>query len=237
MDAIPHGRDLTGCVMTAETIAKGLGGRKTGSGWMARCLVHDDSDPSLSIQDADDGKILVRCHAGCNQGRVIAALRARGLWEDTGRRQGRFIRPQQRRVGKDNPDRDDAKRTQAALRLWQASVPASSTLVEIYLQSRGLHIQQPPSIRFHAGLRHPTGGIWPAMVALVTRGMDDATLAVHRTFLARDGAGKAPIVPAKMMLGPCRGGAVRLGTLGDVLMVGEGIETCLAASQASGITA
>ena len=36
-----------------------------------------------------------------------------------------------------------------------------------------------------------------------------------------------------MMLGPCRGGAVRLGQPGDVLMVGEGIETCLAAMQAT----
>jgi putative DNA primase/helicase len=37
-----------------------------------------------------------------------------------------------------------------------------------------------------------------------------------------------------MMLGPCRGGAVRLADPGDVLMVGEGIETCLAAMLASG---
>ena len=37
-----------------------------------------------------------------------------------------------------------------------------------------------------------------------------------------------------MMLGPCRGGAVRLAAPGDVLMVGEGIETCLAAMQATG---
>ncbi len=36
------------------------------------------------------------------------------------------------------------------------------------------------------------------------------------------------------MLGPCHGGAVRLGTPGDVLMVGEGIETCFAAMQATG---
>jgi len=36
------------------------------------------------------------------------------------------------------------------------------------------------------------------------------------------------------MLGPCRGGAVRLAPLADVLMVGEGIETCLAAMQATG---
>ena len=72
------------------------------------------------------------------------------------------------------------------------------------------------------------------MVALVTRGEDDTPLAIHRTFLARDGAGKAPVDPQKMMLGPCRGGAVRLAAPGDVLMVGEGIETCLAAMQATG---
>jgi hypothetical protein len=72
------------------------------------------------------------------------------------------------------------------------------------------------------------------MVALVTRGSDDAPLAIHRTFLARDGGSKAPVNPNKMMLGPCRGGAVRLATVRDVLMVGEGIETSLAAMKATG---
>ena len=72
------------------------------------------------------------------------------------------------------------------------------------------------------------------MVALVTHGTTGSPIAIHRTFLARDGGGKAPVDPQKMMLGPCRGGAVRLGEPGDVLMVGEGIETCLAAMQATG---
>ena len=52
--------------MKAETIAKALGGRKIGQGWTARCPAHDDRDPSLSIRDAG-GKVLVRCHAGCDQ--------------------------------------------------------------------------------------------------------------------------------------------------------------------------
>src|SRR5439155_20862646 len=103
-----------------------------------------------------------------------------------------------------------------------------------YLVSRGLSLTPPPTLRFHAGLKHPSGGTWPAMVALVTRGADDVPLAIHRTFLARDGGGKGPVDPQKMMLGPCRGGAVRLATPGDVLMVGEGIETCLAAMRATG---
>jgi hypothetical protein len=107
-------------------------------------------------------------------------------------------------------------------------------LVATYLASRGLRLPAPLTLRFHAGLKHPTGGVWPAMVARVSHGEDDTPVAVHRTFLARKGGGKAPVDPPKMMLGPCRGGAVRLGAPGDLLMVGEGIETCLSAMQATG---
>ena len=55
---------------------------------MARCPAHDDREPSLSISAGKDGKVLVRCHAGCDQRDVIAALRARGLWQTTGRASG-----------------------------------------------------------------------------------------------------------------------------------------------------
>jgi putative DNA primase/helicase len=137
--------------MTAETIAKGLGGRKAGGGWIARCPAHDDGDPSLSIQDADDGKVLVRCHAGCNQGRVIAALLAGGLWQENGRRHRRFIRPEPRRTGSHRPDRDDAKRTEAALAIWHSATPAGGTLVETYLVSRGLQLPPPPTFRSMSG--------------------------------------------------------------------------------------
>ena len=104
--------------MTAEAIAKALGGRKAGGGWMARCPAHDDRKPSLSIRDADDGKVLVRCHAGCDQERVIAALRARGLWAENGPRSP--SRAPRRTPAEREPDRDDAKRSEAALAIWQA---------------------------------------------------------------------------------------------------------------------
>src|SRR6516164_3086064 len=129
---------------------------------------------------------------------------------------------------------DDTKRRKAALAIWHSTIRADGTLVEAYLLSRRLHLPAPPVLRFHAGLRHSSGRMWPAMVALVTRGSDNTPLAVHRTFLARDGSSKAPVDPQKMMLGPCRGGAVRLADPSDLLMVGEGIETCLAAMQATG---
>ena len=86
------------------------------------------------------------------------------------------------------------------------------------------HISLEASVRWHlAG----DGGAGDG------RGQNGRPLAIHRTFLARDGGGKAPVDAQKMMLGPCRGGAVlSRRSPGAVLMVGEGIETCLAAMQA-----
>jgi hypothetical protein len=218
--------------MNAETIAKVLGGRKAGGGWASRCPSRDDRRPSLSICDADDNKMLVHCHAGCDQERVTAALRGRGLWTVNSSRS--LSHTARRKPVERKQDQDDAKRTQAALAIWQAANMSQVTLVETYLASRGIDPPAPNALRFHAGLKHPSGGIWPAMVALVTRGVDGTPLAVHRTFLAREGGGKAPVDPRKMMLGPCRGGAVRLADVADLLMVGEGIETCLAAMKATG---
>jgi hypothetical protein len=218
--------------MTAETIARALGGHRTGAGWTARCPAHDDRTPSLSLTDTKDGKLLVRCHAGCDQKDVIAALRGRGLWGEGRSRTGTWT--QRRKPVECEPDGDDVKRTERALAIWQSSRPSLETPVATYLGSRGLHLPPSDALRFHPGMKHPAGGFWPAMVALVTKGLDGAPIAVHRTFLAHDGGGKAPVDPQKMMLGPCRGGAVRLAEQGEVLMVGEGIETCLAAMQASG---
>jgi putative DNA primase/helicase len=197
--------------LTAETIAKVLGGRKAVGGWMACCPAHDDRKPSLSICDPDDGKVPVRCLAGCDQEQVIAASRSRGLWTENGTR--RFICPAPR-AATSPPDRDDAERGRSALAIWQSAISADGSLVETHLASRGLHVPPPPALRFRAGLKHPSGGIWPAMVS------DDTPLAIHRTILTRNG-GKAPVNPQKMMLGPCRGGAVRLGLPGDALMMSE----------------
>jgi hypothetical protein len=221
--------------MNAAEIAKALKGYRSGQGYVARCPAHDDRNPSLSVCDAPDGKVLVHCHGPCDQERVIATLRARGLWPEKGSRL--HFRPAFRASANPQPVEPNSKPHRSALAIWEAALSAEGTLVQTYLASRGLVLTPQPNLRFHPGLKHPLGGFWPAMVALVTRGRDDAPLAIHRTFLARDGAGKAPLDPQKMMLGPCRGGALRLAPAREVLMVGEGIETCLAAMQASGYPA
>ena len=219
--------------MSAEIIAKALGGYRAGAGWVAHCPAHDDRRPSLSIRNSSSGPVLVRCHAGCEQEHVIEALRSRGLWAD--KRARLVARGAAAPKVERQPHQDNARRSQEALSIWRSTAPALGTLVEVYLGSRGIRLPKPsPMLRLHGGLKHPSGGRWPAMVALVTRGSDGAPLAIHRTFLAANGAGKAPVDPTKMMLGPCRGGVVRLADPSDVLMVGEGIETCLATMQATG---
>jgi hypothetical protein len=74
-----------GIPITAAEIATALAGHRSGERWVAHCPAHADSTPSLSMAERD-GRILLHCHAGCNQSTVIAALRDRGLWPGVTRR-------------------------------------------------------------------------------------------------------------------------------------------------------
>lgn len=78
-------------IMTAADIARNFRGRRVPSGWIALCPAHDDRNPSLSLNETEDGRILVKCHAGCEQAVVIAALKARGLWPERPRKPSRQI--------------------------------------------------------------------------------------------------------------------------------------------------
>lgn len=42
--------------------------------WKACCPAHDDKDPSLSIREADDSKVLLHCWAGCDTDSIVAAI-------------------------------------------------------------------------------------------------------------------------------------------------------------------
>jgi len=54
---------------------------------------------------------LIRCHAGCDQKRVIAALRSRGLWDARGQREHWVKGPTSHAAANHWPDRDDPKRS------------------------------------------------------------------------------------------------------------------------------
>lgn len=44
------------------------------SKWKACCPAHNDKEPSLSIREADDGKVLLHCWAGCESRDITAAI-------------------------------------------------------------------------------------------------------------------------------------------------------------------
>lgn len=63
-------------------IARRLGGERERRGyWTARCPAHDDQNASLSLKDMPTGP-LWKCHAGCTQQDVTAALRKADIIPD-----------------------------------------------------------------------------------------------------------------------------------------------------------
>jgi hypothetical protein len=216
-------------MLTPQHVARTMGGEAWGNQILIPGPGHSRKDRSLSIrleEGAPDG-FLVHSFAGDDP--IVCKQYIREKLGLQLRTRGAELSAQGRRHIED--------RTDWALTVWQRAMSAGGTLVETYLGSRGLRLPSGSRIRFHTELKHRSGGVWPAMVALATGGVDDEPRGIHRTFLAHDGSGKAPVDPQKMMLGPCRGAAVRLAPAGQVLMVGEGIETSLTAMQVTGYPA
>ncbi len=60
--------------------------KPSGDGWTAQCPAHEDQRASLSIGRADDGRWLLKCHAGCSFDAILAAthLEARDLFPQNG---------------------------------------------------------------------------------------------------------------------------------------------------------
>jgi hypothetical protein len=93
-------------------------------------------------------------------------------------------------------------------------------------------------LRFHPKCFYRTGEdapreTWPALLAAITDtgGMITGVL---RTWLTRDGSGKAPVATPRRAMGHLLGNGVRFGAGGstyaatDVIAAGEGLETMLA---------
>ena len=128
--------------------------------------------------------------------------------------------------------RDTASTRRAALRLFAMANPIAGTLAERYLRARGIQADVPSqTLRFHPNCyyRPEDGGPteqWPAMLAAVTDNRSRIS-GIHRTWLQRDGSSKAPIATPRRAMGNLLGNGVRFGKRGNILAVGEGIETML----------
>jgi Toprim domain len=128
----------------------------------------------------------------------------------------------------------------AARRLFAASKPLIGSLADCYLRSRGIDRSLDlPALRFHPRCYYRsndddapgTPGAFPALIAAVTD-HDGVQTGTHRTWLDPSGDAKAKVASPRRAMGNILGNAVRFGTVNDVLIAGEGIETILSLREA-----
>jgi hypothetical protein len=122
---------------------------------------------------------------------------------------------------------------QAAQRLFASAKPIHGTVAEIYLRNRGItHVRGLGHLRFHPRCFYRAHEdapreTWPALLAGVTD-LEGTITGVLRTWLARDGSGKAALATPRRAMGRLAGHCVRFGKATDVMAAGEGLETVLA---------
>src|SRR5215210_2911845 len=62
-------------MMPVDLVLNRVEGVETrGGDYQALCPAHDDREPSLSVAEGEDGRVLVKCFAGCEIEDVVAAL-------------------------------------------------------------------------------------------------------------------------------------------------------------------
>jgi hypothetical protein len=188
------------------------------------CPFHADSTPSLHIYD--DHFHCFGCDAhgdsvdwlmmveGMSRKAALAAL------EGTN---GTIVAPP--RLQDDDGEASRAR----ALQLWQQAKPIAGTLAAQYLTARrridltALPTNIDEVLRFHPRCPFGAGARHPCLLALMRDVASDEPTGIHRIALTPE-ADKIE----RRMLG--RGGAVKLWPAGTQLIVGEGIETTLAAA-------
>jgi putative DNA primase/helicase len=213
-------------VIRASDVAARLGLKRYPRSWRGRCPCCDYAGSTLSVRTARDGRAELYCANGCDRGDLTAAV-AKAIGQPSSAPQVEVDAAASRE-----------RRRERALSLWCGSEPATGTLADRYLTARGLSgLAASPSLRFRADCPHPEGGRLPALMALV-QDVTGQPIAVHRTFLARDGT-KACVEPAKASLGRIWGTAIRLHPPeADLpLVIGEGIETAATAGRLMGFPA
>ena len=237
---IPAGTDLRArcdavrqAVSLSSVAGQSIKLKRAGREWKACCPFHSDRTPSFTIY-ADDSRFMcfgcgaegdvldfvMRLH-GVRLPEAMEMLSSGGEWAMAVPRS-------------DPPQAAQGDRSEEAWAIWNSASPATGTVVDAYLRSRGITIPLPSSIRFAQlplGRRAPL----PTLVAAVST-LDGQVKGIQRTFLSTDPIGKArlPGGKVKFSLGRVLGGAIRLGPPERSLVVTEGLEDGLTLMQGLG---
>jgi hypothetical protein len=182
-------------VSIAERVSEALGGNKTGKQWVCRCPAHDDETPSLSVWNKPDGKLGLKCYAGCKTGEVLTALADRGLIEPE---VAGLAAPK-------DPDSDEAK-IEKAKQTWTKTVKLDGTPGEKYLNKRGITTWFSGSVRYLKHARKLDDGSWQGAVVFKFVSQAEQVEAVQLVYVDADG-NKSQIDPQKRSQGVPRGTA------------------------------
>jgi Toprim domain len=233
-----------------RSLARALGGDVGGKSVSAPGPGHSPRDRSLSVTidaSAPDG-FLVFSHAGDDWKVCRDYVRQRlGLpsWEP-GDEQHRTIPPKHVKkwdlaaidseVGMQPRTEDDLIRIERAVKIWNESDSPRGTAAEQYLASRCLDLPDDLAgsvLRFHPRTpwRDENSGETiriPCLIAPFRSIDDDQITAIHR--IRVDQPERWPKTDRRMF-GVVRRSAVKLGMPTKTLIIGEGVETCMAARQ------
>jgi len=188
---------------------------------LIRCRFHDDSEPSLKIYA--DHFYCFGCEAHGDH--VDWLMRVEDLDHDDALH---VLETWDGPVTHRAPARDDENKARG-LQLWDAARPIAGTLAARYLADiRRVDLDALPAdincvLRFHPCCPFGPGAKHPCLLALMRDPVGNEPTGIHRTALTLD-ARKID----RRMLGPS--GVVKLWPAGKLLVLGEGLETVLAAA-------
>lgn len=233
-----------------HSIARALGGEVRGDKALVPGPGHSPKDRSLSLKIGADGRVIWHSFAGDRWEDVRPHLARAGLSLASGEAGPYKPTPAERERYKKRMEREEwwaREKQRIALNIWNTAAGATNSHVESYLRHRGIFRAPPAALRFDTDLhwmpltwqpRPPESALatGPAMLAKIETA-ESAFLGVQATWLAEDGRGKCPRGPDRKFLGALKGGRVMLDAAAPEMIVGEGVETVLSASEALSLPA
>jgi hypothetical protein len=218
--------------MDAADVAFAFGKpRREGRRWRCLCPLHGGH--SLTVGDGRDGRIIFKCWGGCDRRDLVTEFRRRNFINGYG--ENYRSNADEEKIAQRVIAGDD-RRIARVTAIWNEAGDPRGTVAEEYLAARALNLTPELCsrvLRFHPACpwrNKQTDNIEfvAAMIVPFTSINGDEITGIHRIRL--DQPERWPKAQ-RMMLGRIAGSAAKLEPFGNHLVVGEGVETCMAARQ------
>jgi DNA polymerase len=189
------------------------------------CPFHDDAQPSLHVYD--DHYYCFGCGAHGDQINWLMQVEGLGYGEAL-----EVLRTWTGPTVKPRNENDNDPNLTRSLELWEQARPIVGTLAERYLiEARGIDAAALPdnlveTLRFHPQCPFGPRMRHPCLIALFRDAETDAPLGIHRVALTAEGRK----IDRRMLGRSPRPRAIKFWPAGARLVIGEGIETVLAAA-------